>query len=122
VPTQQETFNTIVKHLRKQGKKANIDGCCKYRLETPEGVLMCAAGCLIPDEKYEPSFEGKLVTTCPKLKEILSDLGHDTYIIRSLQGIHDEHEVEDWEKEFSAVASNYKLTVPENDMLDRVNK
>jgi hypothetical protein len=50
----QKTFDAVLAHLRKQGKRA-IDGeSCMYRTE--DG-LKCAIGCLIPDDKYDPKMD-----------------------------------------------------------------
>lgn len=55
----QEVFDTMLAHLRKQGRVAVIDGVgCAYR--TPEG-LKCAVGALIPDNLYNPNIENKSV-------------------------------------------------------------
>lgn len=43
-------------HLIKQNAQAGIEGDCLYRTENGN---MCAVGCLIKDEHYHASFEGK---------------------------------------------------------------
>lgn len=54
--TEQEIFDTVLTHLREQGKAAATDdGDCKYR--GTRGTA-CAVGCLIPDELYNPLIEG----------------------------------------------------------------
>jgi hypothetical protein len=54
--TKSDVFYFVIAHLRAQGVQAkNEIGSCSYR--TPEG-LKCAAGCLIPDDEYNPEFEG----------------------------------------------------------------
>lgn len=54
--TDQEIFDKILFHLRKQGKAARDDtGNCAYR---GAGGTMCAVGCLISDDMYDPAFEG----------------------------------------------------------------
>jgi hypothetical protein len=64
---EQTIFNTVVRHLAKQGKRAvtvEEDGSglcvevCKYR--GPNGTK-CAAGCLLKDSEYDPDMEGKPV-------------------------------------------------------------
>lgn len=115
----QETFDTVVTHLRKQGKKAIVknkkgggDECC-YR--TPDG-LKCAAGCLLSDEDYKPHYEGKTVhhftqdgsfdpAICPP-----SLLQHDYNLLQRLQSIHDCHDEDDWESSFRQTAFDFKLT------------
>ena len=56
--TQQEIFDTVLAHLRKQGRASvnNVDymELCLYR---GPGGTACAVGCLIPDELYDPLIE-----------------------------------------------------------------
>lgn len=60
--TLQSTFDTVVTHLRKQGRRSAdmLSGSmCKYREKADDKTMLkCAAGCLIPDECYRPIFEG----------------------------------------------------------------
>jgi len=60
----QKTFNTIARHLLAQKRKSMTPmEDCRYRMELrSDKVLKCAIGCLIPDDKYRPSLEGKAVT------------------------------------------------------------
>jgi hypothetical protein len=57
----QETFDTMLTHLRKQGQRAvdqtheHMVDTCMYR--TSSG-LKCAVGCLIPDDLYDRRMEG----------------------------------------------------------------
>jgi hypothetical protein len=50
----QKTFDTVLAHLRRQGRPALNKEGCRYR--TSDG-LMCAVGCLIPDARYSPDIE-----------------------------------------------------------------
>lgn len=53
--TEQEIFDRVAQHLRQQGAQATrAGGGCLYR--TREG-LMCAVGCLIPEDQYRPEFD-----------------------------------------------------------------
>lgn len=66
----QEAFDTMVNHLRKQGKPALKNGdWCAYR--GAEGTK-CAVGVLIPDEAYDLGFEGD------RLETIVGELGGNT--------------------------------------------
>lgn len=58
--TLQEIFDTVVAHLRKQGRKSTtlVNQHCVYR--APNGDK-CAIGCLIRDEDYDRSIEGLTV-------------------------------------------------------------
>jgi hypothetical protein len=110
MPTKQETFDTVVRHLKKQGKPAIQCGSCRYR--TVDG-LMCAAGVLIPEGRYRANLEGCSlgdVGACngslafdldnyddcdeeyeaqKELLGILEDEGHDVYLVTALQWVHD---------------------------------
>lgn len=64
--TTQETFDTVFRHLVKQGRRSMTTQAsygenrdterCSYR---GKGGTSCAIGCLIPDELYSPDIEGK---------------------------------------------------------------
>ncbi len=92
----QEVFDKVVAHLRQQVVMSRtvtvqdgttFKGACMYR--GPNG-LMCAIGCLIPDNEYIPKIEGKDISTlliqnfCPdSIKEM------DKELLKTLQSIHD---------------------------------
>lgn len=104
----QEAFTKVVRHLRKQGKLSTRGGICQYR--APDGS-MCAIGCLIPDEKYEPRMEGKAVSSLlyefPHLQEYLPE----PLFCGPLQSIHDQANPPKWEQVFRNVAEAYSLTL-----------
>lgn len=89
--TKQETFDLVVKHLLEQGVPSFSDlGLeCRYRLAEGGRVLKCAAGFLIPDDKYDPSYEGRSVVDV-RIHELIASLGHDPYLVGSLQAAHDD--------------------------------
>ena len=108
--TTQQTFDIIVAHLRSQGEKSytykwNYNIICAYR--SPSG-LKCAVGCLIPDEMYNRSFEGK---SCQyqTIKDILYFQGHNILLVRELQIVHDEFPVAEWEEKFQQLAEKFRL-------------
>ena len=108
--TKQEVFDFVVAHLRKQGTKAirTTDFgsvTCAYR---GRSATKCAAGCLIPDELYDVSFEGKLVTSLP---ELVKFFGPNLDIVKDLQSIHDVMGSFAWEAAFRRLAGRYELTV-----------
>lgn len=103
--TKQETFDAVVTHLRKQGRKAlSAHGKCAYR--GSDGTK-CAAGCLIPDGEYEPTIEGASVTG---LCDLFVRLGHDVTLLYRLQMAHDTYLTTEWEKEFADIAKSNGLT------------
>lgn len=104
--TRQETFDIVVNHLRKQGRKAiDENGHCRYR--TDDGCK-CAAGCLIPDDKYSPDLEGNNIWYTP-IYNILFKLGHDLSLVGRLQQIHDKYDINDWEDGFKDTAKRFGL-------------
>lgn len=57
--TRQEVYNKVRDHLLAQGEQSAGMMGCQYRAERSDGtVLMCAIGCLIPDELYDDGLEG----------------------------------------------------------------
>lgn len=88
----QETFDTVARHLFKQGKQAirqppkqeTEKGICLYR--GPNGTK-CAAGCLIPDSEYKASFEGcGIAAIRQSCKSLMQHQGH---LVQDLQNAHD---------------------------------
>ena len=109
--TAQEVFDQITQHLLKQGKAAiSATGACRYRIETAEGVLKCAAGCLIADDEYNREWEN---TDWPAL--VSDKLVPDTHerLIYKLQYVHDCKSTGDWAESFREVASEFNLAFAE---------
>lgn len=102
--TNQETFDTVVAHLRKQGCRAGIKNACLYR----DGDRKCAAGCLIPDDKYRPDMEGKSVYQTP-VCQVLHELRHNIELVADLQTVHDRYDIFDWEINFKDIANKWML-------------
>ena len=113
----QETFDKVVAHLRKQGCKSIKNGQCRYRNDTGNS---CAAGCLIPDNDYNPLMEGCSVIvgggsyTNLSPNDLLAtnyfkDNGYNLELLRSLQEVHDNSNVEFWERRLSDIAIKYNL-------------
>lgn len=110
--TEQEVFDQVVNHLRKQGiKSARFEDAgneplefCMYR--SPEGYK-CAAGCLIADNEYSATMEGN---TWDDLIETHGVTDRHCHLIRELQHVHDACGVEYWEKAFERTAERFGLT------------
>ena len=102
--TNQEAFDKMVAHLRKQGQKAKENGTCRYR--TKDG-LMCAVGCLITDAEYKPGMEGMGVEALLPAYEVLQDL--DPPLLAEMQDTHDAWATTDWEARFADTAARYGL-------------
>lgn len=111
--TNQEAFEKMVLHLRKQGAKATVVpgrglSSCMYR--APNG-FRCAVGCLIPDDEYSPDFERASVSCI--VGKVPSLDGVSMNLLIAMQHVHDNHEVYAWEAQFSDVAECYGLKLPE---------
>ena len=106
--TDQEAFETMVRHLRRQGEKSvNAKGSCVYR--GPK-ALRCAVGCLIPDDQYKRSLEGKGASCIANKVPALSDIGPG--LLSEMQLVHDDLDVSQWEEGFKDVAQVFSLTLP----------
>ena len=124
----QAIFNRVKKHLLSQRVRCSTDQFtgCKYRLEVGDRTLKCAIGALIKDRYYNKVFEGVAVTPNPeatvgvlgskqvRLMEALRlsgvHLGGDELMLmKSLQRIHDEVEVFNWENKLRGVAIFFGL-------------
>jgi hypothetical protein len=110
----------VVAHLRKQGCPANDEnGDCVYR-----GLngTKCAAGCLIPDNRYSYSLEGNFVSDWPlgeleggelSVAKLFEELGHDRGLVNELQQCHDrwdEHDNDALELKLQKVADKFELS------------
>lgn len=108
MPTRQETFDTVARHLLTQGRRATVVGRdgkpeCVYR--SPDG-LKCAAGCLIPDYKYTHDMEGNKVTHSLVAAAIPE---HDEDLVCDLQDVHDWWDVVSWPRALASVATKLRL-------------
>ena len=107
VMSDQETFDTVVAHLRKQGRKSQEDRQCLYR--GPDGTK-CAVGCLIPDSEYSPKLEMHSIINLEFSRRLPPSLeGLNLRLLRELQSVHDTWCVYQWEERFQAVAKHYGL-------------
>jgi hypothetical protein len=89
--TKQETFDTVAKALLKQGKPSTtFDGYgCLYR---SSDRCKCAAGHLIPDDKYiteMDSADNSAANVQSDVIKVLTEQGFNPEFVRRLQKIHD---------------------------------
>lgn len=100
----QVVFDTVARHLLTQKMKSQDDeGTCLYR--GPEG-LKCAAGCLIPDDKYSSTMEC-IVWDVLATIEIVPFTNKN--LIVKLQLIHDRRDPKYWLNELYTLAAELKL-------------
>lgn len=113
--TNQQIFDKVLAHLRKQGHASNNSlGACLYRSGTG---AMCAVGCLIPDSAYNPEIESIDVHLLPD--EVLVASGIDPNddvqmeLCDNLQVAHDddlaEFGADEWEVSMRIIAHKYDL-------------
>ena len=126
--TKQEIFDKVAVHLISQGCKSMLPdspAVCAYR--GPEGRT-CAVGCLIPDEYYSKSMENRDVLHSTPVREALTAAevlppeerflaefqddypGSTLSLLRTLQRVHDDGFVSDWNHRFRDVAVQFNLT------------
>lgn len=101
----QDVFRTVADHLLTQNLKAAKAGSCAYRTESG---LTCAAGCLIPPEKYNVEWENTTWRALAKTGNVPAD--HKD-LIDDLQCIHDSENVETWRGKLIALGEKRELDV-----------
>lgn len=117
----QQVFDKVAAHLLAQkitsSKSHIVGGSCLYR--GPNGTK-CAVGCLIPDDLYEPSMEGKSVPGSGDFDMYLSTVGKvltqivekDTFpLLAALQLLHDTIKPDNWDLELRKSAVKFNLKV-----------
>lgn len=113
----QAQFDKVVEHLARQGVKSRSGSNCLYR--HPEG-LMCAVGCLIPDELYQVNMEGmssgRVLSEFKFLKDII-----DSELASSLQTVHDYYDPSEWGYNLAEVAKDYDITFDETKFIQNLN-
>ena len=102
----QQVFDQVAVHLLKQGQRSLRGGDinpteCRYR---GHGGMMCAAGCLVSDDEYDPLMESVPWVKLTKDRTAGVPKAHRTLIAR-LQAIHDTDNPEEWKRKLSREAN-----------------
>ena len=101
----QQAFDIVVTHLFTQKKPArDHNGSCKYKTD---GGLMCAVGCLIPDDEYKEHFEGKTVVSIYEQLPFLRSVSIE--LLARMQTIHDTYHVPEWFRCLECIRRDYNL-------------
>lgn len=109
----QELFTQVAKHLLAQNGRSVVAGKCKYR---GDNGLKCAVGCLITDENYLPTAEGRPAWDAVVRKGV-QDSGW-TYdeetepLLLQLQAVHDHNAVHLWQEDLAGIATKFDLEMP----------
>ena len=109
--TQQETFDTVAKHLLTQGTKSKKGQTCMYR--APDGTK-CAIGCLMADEDYSNKMEQHSFMASMTVRNAVGKSGHDVSMwnddfFSELQHIHDGEDVAGWFRALQDLAKDFNL-------------
>jgi hypothetical protein len=117
--TKQELFDYVASFLLKQGKRSFTGGGCMYR---GDNGLMCAAGCVIPDEFYDPVMEGNDINSVVSIRRktkgpqqrFWKTLEKHLGLLSELQEVHDNlfspnDTRQFWLKKLREVAADHKL-------------
>lgn len=110
--TIQEIFDKITQHLLTQRKVSlDIEGICQYR--NPEG-LKCAVGCLIEDQYYDKSLEGKEVNIEVVYSAVLKSTRAQRsteflLMLKKTQVIHDCENRDEWYSCLENLAKQFSL-------------
>jgi hypothetical protein len=129
----QEIFDKVVAHARKQNCKAINSETAECRYRTDDG-RKCFIGALIPDELYDSKIEGLAVAFLPRTLEILGarsnriDINSVLYSLgiqneqmtfcSDLQKIHDRCSIDKWELSFIDIAWKYNLVYTKPDQVE----
>lgn len=118
--SKQEVFDHVYSHFIKQGCRAiNQKNGCEYR--TLEGHK-CAAGCFVPDSRYQKEFEGSYLDEFEYISNsisytILDLLGNDKELynlVHRFQRVHDNGlTYHDMMERYREIANEEELVVPE---------
>lgn len=86
-----KVFVHVASHLIRQGRASmRPDGLCMYRQDTFDGLLMCAVGCLIQEDKYSEKLEGEPIYN-KAVQEALPDWARSRDALRMLRALQYMH-------------------------------
>lgn len=136
----QDLFTRSVTHVVRQGRPALDEDYplhnCRYRQPADDGtVLMCAVGCLLPDEQYSEGIEGtavddstilmhRLRAAFPDADDFIACGTATLRMLKLLQKAHDETGlsctdpidyptfVEEFKQRAKGIALMFDLTMP----------
>lgn len=115
----QDIFDKVVNHLLTQNQKskdylkyrddAKPILTCTYRsLLDDNTILKCAIGCLVPNDKYSESFEGKSIASLIEHLNLFIEPTRLDLLIH-LQTIHDNRSVREWQSSLEDLADTFYL-------------
>lgn len=107
----QEAFSKVCIHLATQARRATNSGGCAYHATNGD---KCAIGCLIPDDKYYPTIEGKAIDLILSQSYTLASLfkGVSKDLLFDLQRMHDDIIISSWFDRLISLRAQYQLKIP----------
>ena len=118
--TVQQTFDKVADHLMTQMEQSTstvtVDSGffttdCAYRGENGK---MCAVGCLIPDDLYDPRMENHtsshVLSAYPKFQGLFENVDEVGIVLSGLQSLHDEDTPDMWLDGLYIIATRYNLS------------
>ena len=113
--TIKQIIDKVENHLLKQNAKSvNSGDSCRYR---GDNGMSCAIGCLISDEMYDPSIEGKGVLSAILKSKLTHVVGvqntaknQKLSLLGELQNVHDMYFVEHWPDELAKLRIEYGIS------------
>ena len=107
--TKQDIFNIVANGMLKQGKKSEDRGSSSCLYRGPNG-LKCAIGMLMPDNLYDSIMEGQSASESDVMKTLnVPNTVAFADFLDNLQGVHDDHLPNDWDRELVNFAHHYGL-------------
>ena len=110
----QSVFDKVALHLLNQGMKSvNDAGEYMYRGDNSRS---CAIGCLVSDDVYHVSLEGKtsrhidVINSLYQSNPLILKIPNILDLIDGLQSVHDNVDASNWVYHLSKVAKNYGLS------------
>lgn len=118
MPSKQETFDAVARHLLTQGRAAvagpipegdDSVGACQYLARNGD---KCAVGCLIPDGDYHARFEGSAIEQdgSTGISVLMDRLGHNLELLEQLQDLHDRLDPAAWAASLRRMAYDHGLS------------
>lgn len=111
----QEVFDTVARHLLRQGRRSTrlhkMWGRVQNAYRGDDG-LSCAIGCLIPDKRYDGAMEGRDIETLIEWfgESLPGFFGRYTILLGDLQEVHDIRLPLVWKDALVVVAVDHGLS------------
>lgn len=111
ITTDREIIMFVENHLLTQDKKSISvdDGMCMYKDDSGKN-LSCAIGCLISEDFYSKDMERKGLSNSLVMEIIRKSLPNwkvNFDLLDSLQSIHDQIDIEDWDYALDHLGKDY---------------